>query len=278
MLISATLSDSVKALVGKALRAPKYIDASSAANKKRLKNCGDLTEDGMSESMESTAHQIPQQLSQHVALVDSPHRLVALIGFLRQQIVASRALSRAAASTTSGDAAAAPTGCRIVVFLATCASVDFHYALFDKLANSGGATSGVAAGLTDVASLAAILRNSLYKLHGEVNQSERSKTFKDFCTSGNGVLLCTDVAARGLDMPNINWIGKFRKLKNYEKCSKIVSSVLDCNYSLIVYCFLNLISLLLNDRFNFVRSIFQTQTQNQCILTYHYIFLLFINS
>ena len=219
MLISATLSDSVKALVGKALRAPKYIDASSAANKKRLKGKEDLTEDG--ESSESTAHQIPQQLSQHVALVDSPHRLVALIGFLRQQIVASRALSRAAASTTSGNAA--PTGCRIVVFLATCASVDFHYALFDKLANSGGATSGVAAGLTDVASLAAILRNSLYKLHGEVNQSERSKTFKDFCTSGNGVLLCTDVAARGLDMPNINWIGKFRKLKNYEKCSKIVS-------------------------------------------------------
>ena len=171
----------------------------------------DLTEDGMSESSESTAHQIPQQLSQHVALVDSPHRLVALIGFLRQQIVASRALSRAAASSTSGNAA--PTGCRIVVFLATCASVDFHYALFDKLANSGGATSGVAAGLTDVASLAAILRNSLYKLHGEVNQSERSKTFKDFCTSGNGVLLCTDVAARGLDMPNINWIGMFRKLK-----------------------------------------------------------------
>ena len=211
MLISATLSDSVKALVGKALRAPKYIDASSAANKKRLKNCGDLTEDGMNESSESTAHQIPQQLSQHVALVDSPHRLVALIGFLRQQIVASRALSRAAASSTSGNAA--PTGCRIVVFLATCASVDFHYALFDKLANSGGATSGVAAGLTDVASLAAILRNSLYKLHGEVNQSERSKTFKDFCTSGNGVLLCTDVAARGLDMPNINWIGKFSKIE-----------------------------------------------------------------
>ena len=209
MLISATLSDSVKALVGKALRAPKYIDASSAANKKRLKGKEDLTEDG--ESSESTAHQIPQQLSQHVALVDSPHRLVALIGFLRQQIVASRALLRAAASSTSGNAA--PTGCRIVVFLATCASVDFHYALFDKLANSGGATSGVAAGLTDVASLAAILRNSLYKLHGEVNQSERSKTFKDFCTSGNGVLLCTDVAARGLDMPNINWIGKFSKIE-----------------------------------------------------------------
>ena len=101
MLISATLSDSVKALVGKALRAPKYIDASSAANKKRLKGKEDLTEDGMSESSESTAHQIPQQLSQHVALVDSPHRLVALIGFLRQQIVASRALSRAAASSTA---------------------------------------------------------------------------------------------------------------------------------------------------------------------------------
>jgi hypothetical protein len=54
--------------------------------------------------------------------------------------------------------------------------------------------------------LAAIMRTKLYKLHGEINQHERSRTFKAFCAASTGVLLCTDVAARGLDMPNVDWI------------------------------------------------------------------------
>ena len=50
------------------------------------------------------------------------------------------------------------------------------------------------------------MRTKLYKLHGEINQHERSRTFKAFCAASTGVLLCTDVAARGLDMPNVDWI------------------------------------------------------------------------
>ena len=185
MLISATLSDSVKALVGKALNAPVYVDASS---NKTSNNAADLTEEGR-----SVAHQIPQQLSQHVALVDSPHRLIALLAFLRQQIVTA---ARTGISTQAAAAGGVGNGCRIVVFLATCASVDFHFSLMTSLANTKGGSSGVAAGLTDVVSLAAIMRNKLYRLHGEVNQNDRAQTFKDFCQASSGILLCTDVAGR----------------------------------------------------------------------------------
>ena len=59
MLISATLSDSVKALVGKALDQPVYVDASSNKTSNNP-----LTEEGR-----KVAHQIPQQLSQHVVKV-----------------------------------------------------------------------------------------------------------------------------------------------------------------------------------------------------------------
>ena len=203
MLISATLSDSVRELVGKALRSPVYVNADAQSSSA---SDGSGTMDG----------QIPQQLSQHVALVDSPHRLVSLISFLRQQIVAATAAIAAAAAavektTEAAKAAEAvakkndkiaatattstPSGCRIVIFLATCASVDFHHALLDALANCGGGSSGVATGLTDVASLAAVFRGRLYRLHGEVSQVERSKVSR--CWNGAFVVLLVVVNGSG---------------------------------------------------------------------------------
>ena len=44
------------------------------------------------------------------------------------------------------------------------------------------------------------------EIHGKQKQSKRTSTFFDFCKAANGVLICTDVAARGLDIPNVDWI------------------------------------------------------------------------
>ena len=35
------------------------------------------------------------------------------------------------------------------------------------------------------------------------------KTFRAFCDGTSGILLCTDVAARGLDMPDVDWIVQY---------------------------------------------------------------------
>ena len=43
-------------------------------------------------------------------------------------------------------------------------------------------------------------------LHGKMQQSTRSKTFSTFCKADKGTLLSTDVAARGLDIPSVDWI------------------------------------------------------------------------
>jgi len=37
-------------------------------------------------------------------------------------------------------------------------------------------------------------------------QQKRTTTFFDFCKAESGILLCTDVAARGLDIPEVDWI------------------------------------------------------------------------
>ncbi|KAL1090080.1 hypothetical protein V6Z11_D07G064000 [Gossypium hirsutum] len=39
-----------------------------------------------------------------------------------------------------------------------------------------------------------------------MKQQKRTTTFFDFCKAEKGILLCTDVAARGLDIPAVDWI------------------------------------------------------------------------
>lgn len=38
---------------------------------------------------------------------------------------------------------------------------------------------------------------------------KRTTTFFQFCNAEKGILLCTDVVARGLDIPAVDWIVQF---------------------------------------------------------------------
>ena len=46
-------------------------------------------------------------------------------------------------------------------------------------------------------------------IHGRQKQAKRTATFFEFCRATSGVLLCTDVAARGLDIPKVHWIVQY---------------------------------------------------------------------
>ncbi len=46
-------------------------------------------------------------------------------------------------------------------------------------------------------------------IHGKQKQAKRTTTFFDFCKAKSGILLCTDVAARGLDIPYVDWIVQY---------------------------------------------------------------------
>lgn len=46
-------------------------------------------------------------------------------------------------------------------------------------------------------------------LHGKQKQAKRTNTFFEFCNAKQGILICTDVAARGLDIPAVDWIIQF---------------------------------------------------------------------
>src|SRR6218665_2000347 len=46
-------------------------------------------------------------------------------------------------------------------------------------------------------------------LQGKQKQAKRSATFNKFCEAERSILLCTNVAARGLDIKNVDWIFQY---------------------------------------------------------------------
>lgn len=46
-------------------------------------------------------------------------------------------------------------------------------------------------------------------MQGKQKQNKRTVSFNAFCRAKAGILLCTDVAARGLDIPQVDWIVQY---------------------------------------------------------------------
>ena len=71
---------------------------------------------------------------------------------------------------------------KIMVFFSSCNSVKYHCELLNYI---------------DIPCM---------DIHGRQKQMKRTTTFFQFCKNETGILLCTDVAARGLDIPSVDWI------------------------------------------------------------------------
>ncbi|KAI4913059.1 ATP-dependent RNA helicase [Alternaria infectoria] len=74
---------------------------------------------------------------------------------------------------------------KVIVFLSSCASVDFYSELLNYI---------------DLPVLG---------LHGKLKQQARTNRFFEFVNAQSGTLICTDVAARGLDIPEVDWVIQF---------------------------------------------------------------------
>ncbi|KAL7645971.1 UNVERIFIED_CONTAM: hypothetical protein RMT77_002868 [Armadillidium vulgare] len=74
---------------------------------------------------------------------------------------------------------------KMMVFFSTCMAVKFYNELFN---------------FVDI---------PVKSIHGRQKQTKRSTTFCEFINAEKGILLCTDVAARGLDIPDVDWIVQY---------------------------------------------------------------------
>ncbi|EYU39497.1 hypothetical protein ABFS82_06G199900 [Erythranthe guttata] len=78
---------------------------------------------------------------------------------------------------------------KMIVYFMTCACVDYWGAVLPCLPSMKGF--------------------SLISLHGKMKQAAREKALASFTPLSSGVLLCTDVAARGLDIPGVDCIVQY---------------------------------------------------------------------
>ncbi|CAG8433284.1 4165_t:CDS:10 [Diversispora eburnea] len=185
ILCSATLKNNVKNLAGYALDSPIFI--------------------GEKNDPEDSSYSTPNQLQQTYVTTPAKLRLITLTSLLKSTFREKNTINS-----------------KIVVFLSCCDSVDFH---FDLFANSGKfpreqiddsknkvKIQSFEDNNNDLSKCSCYVKSTiipnttLYKLHGELSQADRTTIFNNFSKAETGILFCTDVAARGLDLPGISKI------------------------------------------------------------------------
>ncbi|KNC87866.1 hypothetical protein SARC_00001 [Sphaeroforma arctica JP610] len=134
----------------------------------------------------ATQFKTPAKLHQKYIAVPSKLRLVTLAALLRGECT---------------DVKGNPTS-KAIVFMSTCDLVDFVYEVFHARSTWGNKDKQ---GDTDAES-PLFGRLHFVRLHGNMKQQERTQAFKKFSKAPTGVMICTDVAARGLDLPFVKWI------------------------------------------------------------------------
>ena len=118
----------------------------------------------------------PSTLQQHFVIVPAKLRLVTLISFVYFN------------GLFKSD--------KIIIFCSNKNSVIFFLRIMDLLA-------------VNYFKLPKEASKYMFALHGDMPQDERNDNFKKFKLSSFAILFTTDVAARGLDIPNVNWIVQF---------------------------------------------------------------------
>jgi ATP-dependent RNA helicase DDX10/DBP4 len=73
---------------------------------------------------------------------------------------------------------------KVIIFASTCKQVRFVYESFRKFR----------------------LSSPLYELQGHQKQKKRMAIYFTFCEKQYGILVCTNIASRGLDFPMVDWV------------------------------------------------------------------------
>ena len=188
VLLSATLTSSIQQLSEISLRHPVFVDAAEA-------------EEGEARELVT-----PSNLTQTFLLVPAKLRLVTLGAFVLWKCqLASRK--------------------KMLIFFPTQDMVDFYTKFLEVVLWGASGLEEEKKGEEVTEEARKVLGGAalpgeegrkglntgvqLLRLHGNMKQHDRLTVFQQFRSSSSGVLLCTDVAARGLDLPQVDWIVQY---------------------------------------------------------------------
>lgn len=196
IMLSATMTASVDRLAGLTLKHPKFVDAAVIDEDDDEHNIAMIEQDLV----------IPDSLTQWYLLIPAKLRLVTLASFIvwKCRMTAER---------------------KMLIFMATQDMVDFHTEMLTTVLGTREKKTGGVDEDSDLEDEYGLLKKKdddeedvkdpslvdieFFKLHGNMTQKERTDVFKTFRSATSGVLLCTDVASRGLDLPMVDWIVQY---------------------------------------------------------------------
>ncbi|EDQ86592.1 uncharacterized protein MONBRDRAFT_35262 [Monosiga brevicollis MX1] len=75
---------------------------------------------------------------------------------------------------------------KAIVYMATCACVNYFVSLLENMPG--------------------LRRAKILALHSKVSSKARTSVFSTFCNTEGAILVSTDIAARGLDVPDVAWV------------------------------------------------------------------------
>ncbi|TRY93150.1 hypothetical protein DNTS_012845 [Danionella cerebrum] len=171
VLLSATITEGLSRLASISMKDPVTVHVSEGSEK-MVEASPQAVPRALSDS-----YAVPEKLQQHVVLVPSKLHLVCLAAFILGKCKFQQQQ-------------------KLIVFISSCEAVEFLFTLFTAvLIEKPSATSPKNSSTLN-----------FYRLHGNMKQENRTEVFQEFSNCKTGILLCTDVAARGLDLPSVTWI------------------------------------------------------------------------
>nr|XP_683832.2 probable ATP-dependent RNA helicase DDX31 [Danio rerio] len=174
VLLSATITEGLSRLASISMKDPVSVHVSEGSEE-TVEACPQAAPQALSDS-----YAVPERLQQHVVVVPSKLHLVCLAAFILAKCKFEQRQ-------------------KLVIFISSCEAVEFLLNLFTAV-------------LCEIPSNTSSKSTSclnFYRLHGNMRQEERTEVFQEFSQCKTGILLCTDVAARGLDLPQVTWIVQY---------------------------------------------------------------------
>jgi ATP-dependent RNA helicase DDX31/DBP7 len=192
LICSATLRDSIKQLTYLCMKNPLFITAEENFKTASIEEEEEEEEEDTDNEESENIYTLPKTLIQHYIVMPCKQRLWMLYAFIRERRQE-----------------------KMIVFVSSCVAADFYFYFLTRWGGTDKTPCGKKKLLTRddekqnfIATLAGAEDEeiSCYKLHGQMEQEERTRVYLAYIKTTKGILVCTDVAARGLDLPEVKWI------------------------------------------------------------------------
>ncbi|XP_046801386.1 probable ATP-dependent RNA helicase CG8611 [Lucilia cuprina] len=207
LLLSATLTAAVQKLAGLTLNEPIFIDNSDEDPSKAITTVNGYDK----ESIEAATAElldgedstgiltIPENLKLSYMVVTPKLRLVTLAGLLAREFRGKDKF-------------------KALIFMSTMEMVNFHHDLLNEQLTRRVLDEDdeeLAQEMSEDEGEEPLLKGlRFFRLHGSMSQTERQGVFKGYRECKSGVLLATDVAGRGIDVPEIDLVIQYSPPQN----------------------------------------------------------------